>query len=221
VPRVETDEPEYPDAVLTIAERVSPYRNTIDRFLVDVSRLLLPMAEKRLAEREKRHRRPNVSLRLLAEGNPPLKLITMPQWRKEYGVITGTTGGWLLEMMERYESTIQHYDANRNKTGEEKALRWRKSKLSFRESGTLGYSAVYGDFDRLMPRVTRLMRDFLSDKRKVLARSCDHCSICGKGLTDGLSRARGIGPECVKYVDVTWFKLKDGAKGDPVFQRDD
>jgi hypothetical protein len=38
----------------------------------------------------------------------------------------------------------------------------------------------------------------------VFAKNSDHCSVCGKGLTDQLSRDRGIGPECLGYVS-TWL----------------
>lgn len=47
----------------------------------------------------------------------------------------------------------------------------------------------------------------------VFERSKDHCCNCGRGLTDHLSRDRGIGPECLSRVTM-YFSL--GPKQDRV-----
>jgi hypothetical protein len=39
---------------------------------------------------------------------------------------------------------------------------------------------------------------FLMDPQVVMARSSDNCVNCGKGLSDDVSRTRGIGPECIR-----------------------
>lgn len=48
--------------------------------------------------------------------------------------------------------------------------------------------------------VNLLLAEFVADPQKVLARDSDHCAICGRTLTDGTSRGRGIGPECVRSL---------------------
>jgi hypothetical protein len=50
-------------------------------------------------------------------------------------------------------------------------------------------------------RVLATVCSFNGDRRAVLARSHDHCCICGRGLTDELSRSRGIGPECIHKTE--------------------
>jgi hypothetical protein len=44
------------------------------------------------------------------------------------------------------------------------------------------------------------LEQFLADPPAVLRRSTMYCAICGWHLTDGQSRARGIGPECLRHV---------------------
>jgi hypothetical protein len=44
------------------------------------------------------------------------------------------------------------------------------------------------------------LEQFLEDPPAVLRRSTMYCAICGRHLTDGQSRARGIGPECLRHV---------------------
>ena len=45
------------------------------------------------------------------------------------------------------------------------------------------------------------LAEFARDPGAVMARSSDHCCICGKALTDERSKARGIGPECMKFFN--------------------
>jgi hypothetical protein len=45
-----------------------------------------------------------------------------------------------------------------------------------------------------------LMGLFVQEPGTVFAAADDHCSICGKGLDDDLSRQRGVGPECIRRV---------------------
>ena len=56
------------------------------------------------------------------------------------------------------------------------------------------------DLKTLLP----ILEDFLMESAAVLRRSTTYCAICGRHLTDGQSRARGIGPECLHRVS-TWF----------------
>jgi Family of unknown function (DUF6011) len=52
----------------------------------------------------------------------------------------------------------------------------------------------------LMPPVVALLTQFRADPAAVLKHSTRFCAICGRHLTDGQSRARGVGPECLKHV---------------------
>lgn len=51
----------------------------------------------------------------------------------------------------------------------------------------------------------RIIRDFVQDPLAVLGRNSDNCGICGRCLTDGASRSRGIGPECIRLIDFALF----------------
>jgi hypothetical protein len=59
---------------------------------------------------------------------------------------------------------------------------------------------IYPSAPRDAARVVETIHDFLDDAAAVFARSHDHCCICGRGLTDEVSRSRGIGPECVHKI---------------------
>jgi hypothetical protein len=66
--------------------------------------------------------------------------------------------------------------------------------------------SIYRTAEADVRRAVEVMRDFLDDHSAVFARSHDHCCCCGKGLTDELSRSRGIGPECIKKIPYAAFK---------------
>src|SRR5262249_43717595 len=66
-------------------------------------------------------------------------------------------------------------------------------------------------------RIIQTIRDFLDDSRAVLARSSDHCCVCGRGLTDELSRSRGIGPECFKRANIMAILAADRHPNAPSF----
>jgi hypothetical protein len=52
--------------------------------------------------------------------------------------------------------------------------------------------------DAALATLLQLPRDWRQNPGAVLARSTDHCCVCGRVLTDPVSRGRGIGPECSK-----------------------
>jgi hypothetical protein len=60
------------------------------------------------------------------------------------------------------------------------------------------YRSALDDAQRFIGTV----REFLDNPGAVFARSHDACCICGRTLTDELSRSRGIGPECILKLDV-------------------
>jgi hypothetical protein len=70
---------------------------------------------------------------------------------------------------------------------------------------------IYSSAPRDAARLVETIHDFLDDAAAVFARSHDHCCICGRGLTDEVSRSRGIGPECVHKIPWVGFAL-EGAR---------
>ena len=44
----------------------------------------------------------------------------------------------------------------------------------------------------------RVAETFTTSPWQVFARSVDNCCCCGRALTDGTSRSRGVGPECLR-----------------------
>jgi hypothetical protein len=57
---------------------------------------------------------------------------------------------------------------------------------------------------------------FLHDPAELFRRVRSHCGICGRKLTDETSRARGVGPECIRkprFCVAILQKCKDGMSG--------
>jgi hypothetical protein len=76
------------------------------------------------------------------------------------------------------------------------------SRLAFSDSDSWGvqlwrYSVANAED---IARAVGTIQDFLTDHLAVLARSHDNCCVCGRALTDELSRSRGIGPECIQKI---------------------
>jgi hypothetical protein len=164
-------------------------------------------------DKEPFKRRPNISLRLIAAGTPTAKVITLP------GVRFDRAGGYLLpashviELMEQREVKVRGAD------GEQDALQFRR-KLSIYSDGGLRHlepcgltGSLYASAVEDARRIVGTIREFLDDSRAVLARGCDHCAICGRGLTDELSRSRGIGPECIKRSDIVLALISPVSSG--------
>jgi hypothetical protein len=169
---------------------------TLEAFREDAARLFSRMAE----GRPPTPRRPNVSLRLIASGEPAAKLTVLPRWRR--GRRFPPTAGSLdcermaVEMLTERAVRVEEGDAKN----------WSRSvgfELSPGESRVvrLCRETVFDD----LGRAVGVMDDFLHDRRAVFARSHDHCCVCGRHLTDEQSRARGIGPECVRWVHLALF----------------
>jgi hypothetical protein len=59
---------------------------------------------------------------------------------------------------------------------------------------------VSSQVDAALTTLVQLLHDWRQNPGAVLARSTDHCCICGRVLTDPISRAHGIGPECVRHL---------------------
>jgi hypothetical protein len=86
-------------------------------------------------------------------------------------------------------------------------------------NGRLGrHRFCFPQADAALTTLVQLLRDWRQNPGAVLARSTDHCCVCGRVLTDPISRGHGIGPECVRYLPrqlgvlMAWAaEAKDGA----------
>ena len=59
-----------------------------------------------------------------------------------------------------------------------------------------------GKSDEAAMALVEMARSFLADPQSVIARNTDNCCCCGKALRDEVSRARGVGPECLTKMGV-------------------
>jgi hypothetical protein len=147
-------------------------------------------------------RRPNISLRLIAEGEPAAKLIVLPQfWRGSPGNRLDI-GAHEIEFMQ--EKPV--------KANGQEGMQYQKRIGFTNELGSPPrVGSIYKSAVDDVKRAVATIRDFMMDSRAVLARGCDHCCICGWPLTDELSRSRGIGPECIKISDIIAVPLSPGS----------
>ena len=145
-------------------------------------------------------RRPNISLRLIADGDTPSKVIVLPGFHKGHNSSTLLVQNHAIELLE--QNTVK---AKKDGVLVEGKQFQRRLTVKNHEDGPPDVGRIYPSALRDAHKVVGTIRDFLADRRAVLARNCDQCCICGRKLTDELSRSRGIGPECVqtaawKYV---------------------
>jgi hypothetical protein len=130
-------------------------------------------------------RRPNVSLRLPAMGEPAARLVVYP-----CGVVAKkgqTDREWVPCLgAARAEFVVCRHDRPKW----ELCLTWGLGRVKLGR-----YYPRHGPEN--IARVLQVCRDFLAAPAVVFARSANRCCICGRALTDGVSRARGIGPECM------------------------
>jgi hypothetical protein len=131
-------------------------------------------------------RRPNISLRLLTRGEPPGKLVVLPACLVYHGERSIDT-----------QRLFYEFWTERRTNG---VVKWQR-RLCFRLGGVSRWYHSTAEAD--LRRCLNTMTAFVEDGRSVLARSNANCCVCGKGLTDELSRSRGIGPECLRLLD--WF----------------
>jgi Family of unknown function (DUF6011) len=157
----------------------------LERFRDTVAGLFAVMAEGRAFKR-----RPNISLRLIADGGPPAKLVTVPLWSRFKKEVN--CQALRCELLKEQDVQTPGGPAkNRDQCAAFSVPVGGKTRANLicLRTGVEDYA-----------RVLSTIRNFLDDRRGVLARSHDHCCICGRALTDGMSMARGIGPECIKWV---------------------
>jgi hypothetical protein len=131
-------------------------------------------------------RRPPLGLRIPALGEPAARVAIYPHWLNNHGLMELVRGKVHVEFL---------------------IMRLRFSgKLA--PDKRLGFALGNGEprIDRYYPgtitddlgRMVEAITDFVKDPLAAFRRSSGHCCICGKPLTDGMSRSRGIGPECLQ-----------------------
>jgi len=146
-----------------------------------------PLFEAMLLGKGELARRPNVSMRLPALGEPSARLLVTPGWdRRRKLVMPFIHAEFVVERTARAGIVC-----NKPLPDVELAIdilddgpRWR------RWSTASGASAL--------DRMARTMGEFVERPDVVFARSAGRCCLCGRGLTDEASRGRGIGPECIE-----------------------
>jgi hypothetical protein len=129
-------------------------------------------------------RRPNLSIRLVAPGSPPARLIVYPEWRSSAKQLNPSHVQIELVVDRLAESGRRAWEI----------------RLSVKDGAVkeMGFSYRHGE--QAAERVGEIVRAFVDDPFAVFAQSADHCCMCGRPLIDEVSRARGIGPECLQRV---------------------
>jgi hypothetical protein len=136
-------------------------------------------------------RRPHASLRLICGTAVPTKLIICP---------CGTVrcGEFIPQIDRVYCELLQ--ERTRVVGGEEARKFTRLLTVTIRPEGS-SLGTIHSRAVEHAEMALGVMADLITDAGAVFARSHDHCCCCGKGLRDELSRARGIGPECVRVLN--------------------
>jgi hypothetical protein len=140
-------------------------------------------------------RRPNLTITLTAPGEPPARVVLRPAW-------------------DALDKTLDTSRLEMEVLGERKGKRGREVALGLGSWPPKLRGWGIGTGENYLARAAALVCDFLADPAKVLARSADNCCVCGRALTDPVSRGRGVGPECVRVYDyLRW--ATSGRKGLP------
>lgn len=145
-------------------------------------------------------RRPSASLRLVCDTPIPTKLVACPSGTVRYGEFIPQTDKVYCELLQ---------ERTRVTEGEEARKFTRLLTMTVKPDGA-SLGAIYPGAVEHAKIALGVMADFISNARTVFARSHGHCCCCGKGLRDELSRARGIGPECVRVLDWLAFEKAEG-----------
>lgn len=132
-------------------------------------------------------RRPTVSITLPAAGDPPARLVAVPEWnRRTHTLVLSRV--CLEFLVDRFSITGEPQRSAEVKIHLDEGLPHIR-RLSIRW-GAEG-----------IQRLVETVAQFLHDPAGVFSQSADHCCICRKALTDGASRARGVGPDCLRKAN--------------------
>jgi len=177
-----------------IKDYLSSFAEPLQAFREALTPLFTAMADQKLPASRQFVRRPQISLRLIANGEPLGKLIALPCSRNVYGTKYLACDCVHCELMIERQVTTASDKVGKN------LQRWlaitiRPDSVHLSRASR-SVAVAFGHVDRVVATMT----DFVQDHCAVLARCRDECCICGRRLTDELSRARGIGPECLKIA---------------------
>src|SRR5262249_30665808 len=131
-------------------------------------------------------RRPPLALRVCALGEPAARVILGPHWLNNHGVLELVRGKMHVELIVL-------------------TLKYSGKLVPVKRLGFLlgnGEPQVRRCYPKTvtedLARLFETVAAFVSDPIAAFRRSTDHCAICGRCLSDGNSRARGIGPCCLE-----------------------
>jgi hypothetical protein len=144
-------------------------------------------------------RRPPVGLRLICSDDPPAKLIVSPTWNRDMKTFSRGSSTVFEFFLEQPLGKGVATDLNGNPIDMKRLTKALVFNIDFSQRIRLRTIRMK-DAELDVQRVLKVMADFNADIRVVLARSHEACCCCGRRLTDGRSRARGIGPECIKTM---------------------
>jgi hypothetical protein len=145
-------------------------------------------------------RRPSVSLRLVCDTPVATKLVACPCSTVRHGEYVPHADKVYCELLQEHPRMVN---------GEEARKFSRRLTVTVKPEG-VSLGTIYPSAVEDARIALGVMADFISDSRTVFGRSHGHCCCCGKGLRDELSRARGIGPECVRVLDRLSFSKAEG-----------
>src|SRR6202453_2190578 len=170
---------------------VDPFRAAVGRFFADTPRIT--------------HRRPNLACRL-RQGE--WTFVCKPFTHRRSLGYRDDKGRIVYEVTVDPQSiTVEGVDDNKRcgLAVQLHATRLPKVKCA-RWSYLRGQQAIE-DF-------VALVAEFPRNPESVFARSPTHCCLCAKRLTDGISRSRGIGPECYGAIQSLFNYVAKGGNHD-------
>jgi hypothetical protein len=132
-------------------------------------------------------RRPPLALRL---PHDDFVIVVKPTTTHRQGGVTVDDRGICIEVLRRCPDAV-------GKTFSVKMLR-----VMVEQTARPKMWVLKGEGVRAAEALIELAKAFLDDPQSVIARNTDNCCCCGKGLRDEVSRARGVGPECLIKMGV-------------------
>jgi hypothetical protein len=131
-------------------------------------------------------RAPSLALRLPHED---YVIVVKPMITRRQGVMVDDRGV-LIECLKRCNDAVQNkFPVKMLKVSVETSAR-----------KTMWYRN--GKSDGAATALVEMARFFVDDPQSVISRNTDNCCCCGKSLRDEVSRARGVGPECLTKMGV-------------------
>jgi hypothetical protein len=161
-----------------VQARLAPYPDELRRLHAVAAEFFLTRSEGKVYRR-----RPNLSLTLTLEGSPPAHVAVYPLWDGR--------ARCLKPDHIRADVVVERVGyGGLSRPMPEIALELTEGLARCMQFSRWSTEAL----QRLLPTAAA----FLTDSPAVFARSAVHCCICYKALSNEVSRARGIGPECFK-----------------------